>query len=140
MRFARASLKPETHFGIPAALTLLSRAFCAGLIEAFACLRYLRRLRRYPVRFARASLKHAGLPTGPNGIAVRYPVRFARASLKPSVSAGTAARICSYPVRFARASLKLGFRWNASSSNSCYPVRFARASLKLVSFVQQVQA
>ena len=64
-----------------AAAKELSRAFCAGLIEAPAA----RRL---------------------NGWSNRYPVRFARASLKLVARAKAAASCSGYPVRFARASLK----------------------------------
>ena len=61
---------------------------------------------RYPVLFARASLKPAE-PGGHDPVSVCYPVLFARASLKPASFGRPPRRTCSYPVLFARASLKL---------------------------------
>ena len=58
MLFARASLKPGSPEGTYGPITLLSRAFCAGLIEAGAGGRQGDTQEpRYPVLFARASLK-----------------------------------------------------------------------------------
>ena len=58
MRFARASLKPLAPLLDEQAPQALSRAFCAGLIEATtAPSRTCSSRPGYPVRFARASLK-----------------------------------------------------------------------------------
>ena len=66
----------------------LSRAFCAGLIEAvFGLGPILSGAVGYPVLFARASLKRrrrVGIADHRHG----YPVLFARASLKPMYAGG----------------------------------------------------
>ena len=57
MRFARASLKRCSTADKPLASRKLSRAFCAGLIEAYTARERIVYVSCYPVRFARASLK-----------------------------------------------------------------------------------
>ena len=58
------------------------------------------------MRFARASLKQDSFQIF-HLLSLRYPVRFARASLKQRRIADEAAgQLLGYPVRFARASLK----------------------------------
>ena len=114
----------------------------------------MHQLRRYPVRFARASLKHRILGRDERRVR-RYPVRFARASLKPAGCSPIFGNKKRYPVRFARASLKprdvdgitllqvllsrafcaglieaLAALTHPLVEAAGYPVRFARASLK----------
>ena len=130
--FARASLKrrrPEgdTHRQLP-----LSRAFCAGLIEAF-----------WPgspgvsaSELSRAFC--AGLiEAGPTRAAARasdpgYPVLFARASLKPGVRRGCSAAVFALSRAFCAGLIEAACASaNAFTCQFCYPVLFARASLKL---------
>ena len=105
--FARASLKRAAVLAaFPASATALSRAFCAGLIEA-------------------TRIDTDGICTIQG-----YPVLFARASLKPDRVREMSSIPSSYPVLFARASLKRGQPRQPSTGWSRYPVLFARASLK----------
>ena len=57
VRFARASLKLFDFVMLDVASITLSRAFCAGLIEANIVGKTMFGKPCYPVRFARASLK-----------------------------------------------------------------------------------
>ena len=106
MLFARASLKQMVVGPGMTDKEMLSRAFCAGLIEATA-----------------TAFSAVSVPSG-------YPVLFARASLKQIVPEMMQTRFFRYPVLFARASLKLAFAQYLCNFALCYPVLFARASLK----------
>ena len=88
-------------------LFMLPRAFCAGLIEAGviqACQAEV--LGRYPVLFARASLKQLF----PSAAAFDYgglPRAFCAGLIEAVIFlAGESRGVRSYPVLFARASLK----------------------------------
>ena len=155
MRFARASLKPRGGAELPQPVLGLSRAFCAGLIEARA-IRFPSGAGScgYPVRFARASLKRPA-PSAAGSGGRSYPVRFARASLKRQTRSATRRRrrelsraFCAGLIEAAagaataRPSAWLSRAFCAGlieaarsgqihvGSRSRYPVRFARASLK----------
>ena len=134
MRFARASLKRAAPSPWPARRSWLSRAFCAGLIEASSASRTPRIRRPTLSRAFCAGLIEAGCKVKGAGYVLGYPVRFARASLKRKRSLIGMKNAPSYPVRFARASLKRGTRGRAPRRPGRYPVRFARASLKPIAF------
>ena len=155
--FARASLKQNIRILLQSQMGELSRAFCAGLIEAQQRRRDLPQEQGYPVLFARASLKHVSEVDRVANTLAGYPVLFARASLKRIEQTSAALGALGYPVLFARASLKPALRIGVRPQNDllsrafcaglieaqpgnslpwlmleCYPVLFARASLKLV--------
>ena len=85
---------------------MLSRAFCAGLIEAVLAGNWPNGNLRLSRAFC-AGLIEACLLNHFRTLFTSYPVRFARASLKQQFGTIRQFAHWSYPVRFARASLKL---------------------------------
>ena len=82
-QFARASLKLDFASGGGGVVVEISRAICAGLIEATRLPSNANIIMQFPAQFARASLKHGD---GQRYICddAKFPAQFARASLKPS--------------------------------------------------------
>ena len=60
-QFARASLKLVNKVLAEQSAAAISRAICAGLIEAFTDLEHTSFGKEFPAQFARASLKLEGL-------------------------------------------------------------------------------
>ena len=108
MRFARASLKQNGAGGRGIRREPLSRAFCAGLIEAQIIHSTLLELVGLSRAFCAGLIEAIWSLCFQRDRASGYPVRFARASLKPLRRFPRRLSRRSYPVRFARASLKRG--------------------------------